>query len=157
MHWKFNFDRFEITSPSIFIARILIVSLNRKSTLPALFKLTIAQRQVCINTISSPTQTKHIEYFLMANYHSLSLNIFSHDLNSFIKFKITICTQKKNLIESKKIICLEDFLWFKEIIYLNKLKFYTKKVSLNRITMFSNRINFCLKAVRPRKLDFGQK
>ena len=34
-----------------------------------------------------------------------------------------LCTEKKDLIESKKIICLNDFLWFKEIICLNKIKF----------------------------------
>ena len=28
-------------------------------------------------------------------------------------------TQKKNLIESKKIICLKDFVWFEKMIYLN--------------------------------------
>ena len=33
------------------------------------------------------------------------------------------CTEKKDLIESKKIICLNDFLWFKEMICLNEIKF----------------------------------
>ena len=32
-------------------------------------------------------------------------------------------TQKKDLIESKKMICLNDFLWFKEMICLNEIKF----------------------------------
>ena len=32
-------------------------------------------------------------------------------------------TEKKDLIESKKIISLNDFLWFKEIICLNETKF----------------------------------
>ena len=31
-------------------------------------------------------------------------------------------TQKKDLIESKKMICLNDFPWFKEMICLNELK-----------------------------------
>ena len=34
-----------------------------------------------------------------------------------------LCTEKKDLIESKKIICLNDFLWFKEMICLNEIKF----------------------------------
>ena len=39
-------------------------------------------------------------------------------------FKIrTEYTEKKDLIESKKIICLNDFLWFKEMICLNEIKF----------------------------------
>ena len=32
-------------------------------------------------------------------------------------------TEKKDLIESNKIICLNDFLWFKEMICLNETKF----------------------------------
>ena len=32
-------------------------------------------------------------------------------------------TEKKDLIESKKIICLKDFLWFEKMIYLIKRKF----------------------------------
>ena len=32
-------------------------------------------------------------------------------------------TEKKDLIESKKLICLNDFLWFKEMICLNEIKF----------------------------------
>ena len=32
-------------------------------------------------------------------------------------------TQKKDLIGSKKIICLKGFLWFQEMIYLNWIKF----------------------------------
>ena len=32
-------------------------------------------------------------------------------------------TQKKYLIESKKMICLNDFLWFKEMVCLNEIKF----------------------------------
>ena len=32
-------------------------------------------------------------------------------------------TGKKDLIESKKMICLNDFLWFKEMICLNEIKF----------------------------------
>ena len=32
-------------------------------------------------------------------------------------------TEKKDLIESKTIICLNDFLWFKEMICLNETKF----------------------------------
>ena len=31
--------------------------------------------------------------------------------------------EKKDLIESKKIICLNDFLWFIEMICLNEKKF----------------------------------
>ena len=34
--------------------------------------------------------------------------------------KMCVCTEKKDLIESKKIICLNDFLWFKEMICLNE-------------------------------------
>ena len=34
-----------------------------------------------------------------------------------------INTEKKDLIESKKIICLNDFLWFKEMICLNEIRF----------------------------------
>ena len=34
------------------------------------------------------------------------------------------CTQKKDLIESKKIMCLKDFLWFKEMICLNEIKIF---------------------------------
>ena len=36
---------------------------------------------------------------------------------------VSTCTEKKDLIESKKIICLNDFLWFKEMICLNETKF----------------------------------
>ena len=36
---------------------------------------------------------------------------------------LAVYTEKKYLIESKKIICLNDFLWFKEIICLNQIKF----------------------------------
>ena len=32
-------------------------------------------------------------------------------------------TERKDLIESKKIICLNDFLWFKEMTCLNETKF----------------------------------
>ena len=32
-------------------------------------------------------------------------------------------TQKKDFIESKKMIWLNDFLWFKEMIFLNEVKF----------------------------------
>ena len=32
-------------------------------------------------------------------------------------------TQKTNLIESKKMICLKDFLWFKKMICSNEIKF----------------------------------
>ena len=32
-------------------------------------------------------------------------------------------TQKKDLIESKEMICLNDFLWFNEMICLNETKF----------------------------------
>ena len=32
-------------------------------------------------------------------------------------------TQKNDLIESKKMICLNDFLWFKEMICSNETKF----------------------------------
>ena len=34
-----------------------------------------------------------------------------------------VYTQKKDLIESKKIICLNDFLWFEEMICLNEIIF----------------------------------
>ena len=43
-------------------------------------------------------------------------------------------TQKKDLIELRKIICLKDFLRFEEMIYLNKIKFVSFKQ------------NFCLKS-----------
>ena len=43
---------------------------------------------------------------------------------------LTYCAQKEDLIESKKIICLKDFLWFKKIIYLNKIKFIWFKQSI---------------------------
>ena len=32
-------------------------------------------------------------------------------------------TQKKDWFESKKMICLNDFIWFKEMICLNEIKF----------------------------------
>ena len=36
---------------------------------------------------------------------------------------LNCCTQKKDLIESKKMICLNDFFWFKEMICINEIKF----------------------------------
>ena len=38
-------------------------------------------------------------------------------------FIIGFCTEKKDLIESKKINCLNDFLRIQEIICLNETKF----------------------------------
>ena len=42
--------------------------------------------------------------------------------------------QKKDLIESKKIICLKNFLWFKEMTYSNSIKFvwFNKISDLNQ-------------------------
>ena len=55
--------------------------------------------------------------------------------------------QKKDLIESKKISSLKDFLWFKEIIYLNWIKIFdSNKVSLNQMKICWNQINFCFKS-----------
>ena len=39
-------------------------------------------------------------------------------------------TQKKDLIESKKMISLNDFLWFKEMICLNEIKFIWSKQNI---------------------------
>ena len=47
-------------------------------------------------------------------------------------------TQKKDLLESKKIICLKDFLWFKKIIYLSYIKFFWFKLSI-----FETNENLC--------------
>ena len=45
---------------------------------------------------------------------------------SFIRFYLKIqshYTQKKDLIESNKMISLNNFLWFEEMICLNEIKF----------------------------------
>ena len=40
-------------------------------------------------------------------------------LTKYVRKKAFDSTEKKDLIESKKKICLNDFLWFKEMICLN--------------------------------------
>ena len=45
------------------------------------------------------------------------------DFSDFVDAVAHYYTKKKDLIESKIIICLNDFLWFKEMICLNEKKF----------------------------------
>ena len=45
-------------------------------------------------------------------------------------FQFQNYTEKKDLIESKKIICFDDFLWFKEMICLNETKFVWLKQNI---------------------------
>ena len=59
--------------------------------------------------------------------------------------KLVYHTEKKDLIESKKMICLNDFLWFKEMICLNEIKFVWFKQNIfepNKYLFESN--NFLL-------------
>ena len=55
---------------------------------------------------------------------SVKINWFNRDIYLFH------CSEKKDLIESKKIICLNDFLWFKEMICLNEIKFVWLKQNI---------------------------
>ena len=59
--------------------------------------------------------------------------------------KLSRYTEKKDLIESKKIICLNDFLWFKEMICLNAMKFVWFKQNIfepNKYLFESNQFFF---------------
>ena len=47
----------------------------------------------------------------------IKTSVVPYILHSFFKHS------EKNLIESKKMICYNDFLWFKEMICLNEIKF----------------------------------
>ena len=55
-------------------------------------------------------------------------------------------TQENYLIESKKIICLKNFLWIKKMIHSNEIKCFWFRVSLSQIKICSNKINFCQKS-----------
>ena len=55
-------------------------------------------------------------------------------------------TEKKDLIESKKIICLNDFLWFKEMICLNEIKFVWFKQNIFEPNKYLFESNFYLKS-----------
>ena len=70
-----------------------------------------------------------------------------------IFFGTTTTPKKKNFIESKKMICLEDFLCYEKMMYLNEIKFVWFKQSViekiqkkQQIKICSNQINFCLKS-----------
>ena len=47
----------------------------------------------------------------------------SQYLHSTFQLNFTKYNQKKDLFESKKMIFLNDFLWFKEMTCLNEIKF----------------------------------
>ena len=55
----------------------------------------------------------------MTTKHQIIIFIYNHYRNWFSR----VHTEKKDLIESKKIICLNDFFWFKEMICLNEIEF----------------------------------
>ena len=62
----------------------------------------------------------------LPNFYDLSKSFLKkHDRKeiSVWNLKLHSYTQKKDLIESKKMICLKDLLWFKEMICLNEIKF----------------------------------
>ena len=57
--------------------------------------------------------------------------------------RILTFTEKKDLIESKKMICLKEFLWFKEMNCLNEIKlFWFKQNIFEPNNFFLKQINF---------------
>ena len=133
--------------------------LNTKNFLLKIWKMvekikTEVDRLLLVSKLkNSSILGKYIGKFfsLSEKKYSTCVFIFSH-ISQILETKFYVfwplicrnCTQKKDLIESKKIICLKDFLWFKKMIYFNL--FDSNKVSSNQIKICLNQINFCLKS-----------
>ena len=70
-----------------------------------------------IQSLLSKSETVKTHWFTVKDH-------FFKCYKSFLRISVKFnCTEKKDLIESKKIICFNDFLLFKEMICLNEIKF----------------------------------
>ena len=131
------------------------------------FSLTVYQRNVSLIQKNCFMGVKFtLPKFVWPNYqllfflyisdlrHKLMLIFLNNKLFEFLFFRITICqTEKNDLIESKKVICLNDFLWFKEMICSNEIKFvWIKLIFLQNIE-----INALIYGQRYNLFDLRQK
>ena len=65
------------------------------------------------NAIESIAFISKSMYIIDSNQHAIEL----------VTYLLFLYTEKKDLIESKKIICLKHFLWCKEMFCFNETKF----------------------------------
>ena len=67
------------------------------------------------------------EFYFLIQFFKSKRKVFL--INWFLISEI-LYTQKKDLIESKKMFCLNDFFCFKEMICLNEIKFVSFKQNI---------------------------